>query len=156
LKRWTSVARGVVGGNEVLDRSSKCYKGGDLVGELYPTKRVGEALKVGSKVCKFAKKAGRGARKGGRGGGEDRMKGSNRRWNKQIRDAAREGGLTGKDARDWRKQKEAEKREEGMGGADNYDDYQDLVDVARRYAQQLKRNRPDADTDQWGRRDDMP
>jgi RHS repeat-associated protein len=152
----TGAARRVVGGNEVVDRSSKCYKAGDLVGEVYPTKRVGQALKVGSKVCKFAKKAGRGGRKGGRGGGEDRMKGSNRRWNKQIRDAAREGGLTGKAARDWRKQKEAEKREEGMGGADNYDDYQDLVDDARGFGQQLKRNRPDDDADQWGRRDDMP
>jgi hypothetical protein len=91
----TGVARSVVGGNEVLDRSSKCYKGGDLVGEIYPTKRVGEALKVGSKVCKFAEKTGRRGRKGGCGGGEGRMKGSNRRWNKQIRDAAREGGLTG-------------------------------------------------------------
>jgi RHS repeat-associated protein len=153
----TGVARSVVGGNEVVDRSSKCYKGGDLVGELYPTKRAGEALKIGSKVCKFAaKKTGRSGRKGGKGGGEDRMKGSNRRWNKQLRDAAREGGLTGRDAQNWRNKKHAEKPGEGMGGADNYDDYQELVRDARDYAKTLKRNRPDGDTDRWGRRDDMP
>jgi hypothetical protein len=43
-----------------------------------------------------------------------------------------------------------------MGGADNYDDYRDMVDDARRSAQQLKAKRSDGDVDRWGRHDDMP